>query len=136
MTLANHRFMAAEGEKSGAQAEQTTADRLRSLRQALGITQEALSELCGMTRVEIVQLETGKNKGSSYATRSALAKGVDVPVDALAAFLDGEIQLSALLTLQGSYASTQWWRAVLSHHRPPTHAPPLVMHICSNASSS
>jgi hypothetical protein len=62
--------------------------------------------------VEVVQLEGGKNKGTSYATRAALAKGVDVPVDLLAAYLDGEIALSTVLTLRGTYASAQWWRAV------------------------
>lgn len=64
-------------------ARGTAADKIRVLRAALGagVTQERLAELCGLTRVEVVQLETGKNKASSYATRLALARGVDVPVD-------------------------------------------------------
>ena len=118
--------MPATGERPGARAEQTTSERLRALRQAIGVTQARLGELCGLTRVEVVQLETGKNKGTSYATRAALAKGVDVPVDAIAAYLDGDVGLADLLALQGSYASTQWWRGVLAHHRPPTQAPPTL----------
>lgn len=117
-------------------ARGTAADKIRVLRAALGagVTQERLAELCGLTRVEVVQLETGKNKASSYATRLALARGVDVPVDAIAAYLDGTIGLDGLLVLRGSYAATQWWRVVAETAEraakapvsPPIAPPPAV----------
>jgi transcriptional regulator with XRE-family HTH domain len=105
--------MATNTERAGGErtvTPQTTADRVRGLRRALAVTQERLAEMCGLERVEVVQLEAGKNKATSYATRAALARGTDVPIDAMAAYLDGEIALPSLLALQGSYASTQWWR--------------------------
>ena len=96
------------------QAPETTAARVRALRKKLGVTQDQLADQCDITRVEVVLLEAGRNKATSYAMRAALAKGVDVPVEAIAAYLDGEIDLAALLTLRGTYASTQWWRGLLA----------------------
>lgn len=106
-------YVATAARKRPTEGPGNPAERIRALRQAIGVTQERFAEMGALSRIEMVQLETGKNKASSYATRDALARGADVPVEALAAYLDQEINLHALLSLCGTYASTQWWRGKL-----------------------
>lgn len=49
---------------------------IRKIRQALGLSQEALAKAAGLARVEVVHLEGGKNQGTSARMRSAIAKGL------------------------------------------------------------
>jgi transcriptional regulator with XRE-family HTH domain len=106
-------------------AELTTADRAKALREAIGLTQEKLaerSEGC-LTRVEVNQIEAGRNKLTSWAARDGLARAADVPIEALSAYVDGEIDLTALLLLRGSRGAARWWRTLIgSTALPPEGA--------------
>lgn len=73
------------------------ADRAIALRKRLKLTQEQLAERCGLTRVEIAKLETGKNKARSARFLAALARGCGVPQEALDAYLLGELELDDML---------------------------------------
>jgi transcriptional regulator with XRE-family HTH domain len=95
---------------------ETSADRIRALRLRLGMTQEALGEACRMPRNRLIvsQLETGKNGATSYATRAQLAEGFDVPLEALAAYLDGAVSLRGILALRGMRDRAEWWRELVA----------------------
>lgn len=77
-----------------------------------------------------MQLETGHNKASSYLIRDGLARAADVPINALAEYLDGKLELNDLLRLRGTYSTGDWWRALVqAQHRaeeaessPPPHS--------------
>lgn len=94
--------------------DETVAGRVKLLRGALGLTQEAMATAAGLERVVLVQVESGKNQASSYAIRAALAIGTDVPLEALADYLDGALPLRGLLALRGMRAASQWWRPIAS----------------------
>lgn len=97
----------------------TTAWRVKALREALdNITQEALAERCGLNRVEVVQMEAGRNKVTSWAARVALARGIDVPSEAMGAYLDGEIDVEGLLSLRGTREASEFWRNLLARRYP------------------
>lgn len=72
--------------------------RLKALRKARRITQDELSTAAQLDRVAVVHIETGRNQASSYAVREALARGLNLPIERLAAYLDGKIQLEQILT--------------------------------------
>lgn len=62
------------------------------------LTQEALAERTGrIDRTGIVRMESGNLKASTYATRKALAKGFGVDSEAFSRYIDGEIDMEALL---------------------------------------
>ena len=73
------------------------AERVRELRKALGMTQEGLGERGGKDRVVITHIENGHNKASSMALRVALAKGFDLSIEDMNAYLDGEISVRQAL---------------------------------------
>lgn len=103
----------------------TSAEKVRAIRERLGIgSQEEFAKLCGMERLEIQGLEKGRNKGTSYAARAGLAKGVAVPIEALAAYLDGGIGIDDLWSLRGSDQAAMWWREVLRLKKLDQAGPP------------
>jgi transcriptional regulator with XRE-family HTH domain len=70
-------------------------ERLRSLRETVGLTQEALAERASMTRVEIVKIENGHRGVTSYVAHEAIASAFGLPITDLAALLNGEITTRA-----------------------------------------
>lgn len=63
--------------------------RLRALRVQLKWSQNQLSELSGLRRIEISALESGRNLGSSWRVRTLLAKGFGLKKLELDAYLEG-----------------------------------------------
>lgn len=68
----------------------TRSSALKQLRESLKLTQEQLAERTDgqLTRIDIVHLETGKNKGSTARVRTALAKALHLTLDQVAALLE------------------------------------------------
>lgn len=71
----------------------TVAERVRALRERVGISQGELARRSGLKRVEVNQIENGANQAGSWNIRAGLARGVGVDVVTLAAYIDGEIGL-------------------------------------------
>lgn len=71
----------------------TVAERVRALRERVGISQGELARRSGLKRVEVNQIENGANQAGSWNIRAGLARGIGVDVVALAAYIDGEIGL-------------------------------------------
>jgi transcriptional regulator with XRE-family HTH domain len=120
---------------------ETAAGRVKLLRVALGLTQEALAQASegAIDRVVVVQIETGKNQATSYAIRAGLAVGFDVPVEALADYLDGKLPSRGLLALRGMRAASQWWRpiaAAAAHAPPASEARPVAQRNLTPASGT
>ena len=61
----------------------TLAQRMAELRKSRGFSQAELARRTGFDPSFISQLESGKRKGSSYATLQALANALDVEVNQL-----------------------------------------------------
>ena len=74
-----------------------TAGRLRELRRSVSFTQEELARRSGLSRLRIAALETGRLKCRFAETRRALARAYDSSLDALDAYLEGELALINLL---------------------------------------
>jgi transcriptional regulator with XRE-family HTH domain len=72
-------------------------DLLREAREALKLSQDQLSERSGIDRPRISAVENGRNKATGFELRQAYARGFGVPVDLLADYLDGRVELSALI---------------------------------------
>jgi transcriptional regulator with XRE-family HTH domain len=102
---------------------ETVGARVRLLRVAMGMTQEALAEAAGLDRPVMVQIESGRNQATSYAIRAALALGADVPLEALAEYLDGHLLLRGLVALRGMRAASQWWRPIADAASSPSSRP-------------
>ena len=63
--------------------------RIKDLREAKGLTQEALSTKSGVSRATIWALETGEERTTTTKTLMKLAKALDTTVDAL--FFDSSV---------------------------------------------
>lgn len=74
-----------------------TAPRLRALREAIGLTQEALAGVVGIARTHVVALETGRLKATRVETRRRLAVGFGVSLELLNEYLDGHAELDVLV---------------------------------------
>lgn len=61
----------------------TLAQRMAELRKSRGFSQAELARRTGFDPSFISQLESGKRKGSSYATLQSLADALDVEVNQL-----------------------------------------------------
>lgn len=77
------------------------AERIRALRDELGLTQEKVAAAGGLSRTEVVKLEGGQNQAKSERMRSALTKAFGVNRDDLAAYLDGELDLQTVMRRRG-----------------------------------
>jgi transcriptional regulator with XRE-family HTH domain len=73
-------------------------DRVRALRDALGLTQEKVAELSReLLRTEVVKIEKGQNQATSHRIREALSRAFGVRLDDMSAYLDARIDLDELL---------------------------------------
>lgn len=78
----------------------TAAARVKALRDALGLSQEALADRAfadrpeEQRRVYLSKIETGANKASSYGVRAALAQGFGLSVDDMVAYLTGQLDVA------------------------------------------
>ena len=66
-----------------AKKKPTLAQRMAELRKSRGFSQAELARRTGFDPSFISQLESGKRKGSSYATLQSLATALDVEVNQL-----------------------------------------------------
>lgn len=73
-----------------------------ALRERLGLTQEQIAEAAGMAQGHYAKIESGKNKASTAGVRQGLARAVGVSLEAISAYLDGDLSLDALLAARGS----------------------------------
>ena len=69
--------------------------RVRSLRQALGLTQEKLADASGLARDEVCRLETGWNRATSGRVRQGLARGFGLTLEDTFAFVEGRLSVVA-----------------------------------------
>ena len=69
----------------------TIGERVRALRERVGISQGELARRGGLRRVEVNQIENGANAAGSWNIRAGLARGIGVDVVTLAAYIDGEL---------------------------------------------
>jgi len=65
--------------------------RIRALRLALGLSQEALATRTGLSRISVVAAEQGKNQMTGTALRSGLARAFCLSDDDFGAYLDGRL---------------------------------------------
>jgi transcriptional regulator with XRE-family HTH domain len=70
--------------------------RLKALRTALHLSQEALAERSGIDRPYLSRLETGDVQGRSWSIRERLAHGLGLPLELLAQYLDGSVELDRI----------------------------------------
>ena len=72
-------------------------DRLRALRKKIGITQEALAAKGGLDRVEVSNLESGRNQATSVRILRGLAIGFGLSLQDTADFIDGQLDVETAL---------------------------------------
>ena len=74
-------------------------DRIRALREALGLTQEAMAAKSGgiFERVNVTRLERGYNAATSWTQRVGLSKAFELDVWDIDAYLSGGISLAQAL---------------------------------------
>jgi len=95
------------------------ADRVRRLRERSGLTQAQVAERAGLERVEVNQIERGKNSCGSWRVRAGLATAFSVRVSTMAEYLDGEIDLAEVSARIGAKETSGELRAVrLLRDRP------------------
>lgn len=71
--------------------------RIRELRNAVDLSQEALGELAGLERHDITRIEKGYRATHTYDVVERLAKGFGLEIEDMAAYLRGEITVRAAL---------------------------------------
>lgn len=76
-----------------------TAERVRALRKALGLTQEKLGSLVGLDRIEVLKVEKGKRKLTGHDVRVRFAQGIGVPTPVLDSYLGGDLAVDVLVRL-------------------------------------
>lgn len=60
-----------------------SAARVRAIRVSLGLTQQQLADRAGLARLEIVNVETGRNQMTSHRIRIGLARGLGLSLEQL-----------------------------------------------------
>jgi transcriptional regulator with XRE-family HTH domain len=80
-----------------------TKELVRALRKQLDLTQEEVAERSGgmLKRHEISKIESGTNQARSDRVRGGLARAFGLSRDHLASYLEGKIDLEAVLSLSG-----------------------------------
>lgn len=75
-----------------------TRERIRALRQMLGMTQQQVADKSDgrLDRLDVVKLENGQNGGSSARVHEGLAAAFGVSTPDLSAYLDGGLTLGDL----------------------------------------
>src|SRR5690349_8515441 len=69
------------------------AERVRSLRDALQLTQQQLADLGKLTRDEVSRIEIGRNKCTSGRIRRGLAAGFGLTLEDAFAFIEGRLSV-------------------------------------------
>ncbi len=72
-------------------------ERIRALRKALGLTQEEVGTITGMRRTDVVRLESGALKATTRDTLRALSIAFGVTLDAMDAYLEGQMDLDVVV---------------------------------------
>jgi transcriptional regulator with XRE-family HTH domain len=88
------------------------SERVRALRKRVDLTQAQVAERAGLDRVEVSQIEGGKNSCGSWRVRAGLARAFGVRVDTVADYLDGAIGLQDVLDRRAAGESSGNMRAV------------------------
>jgi transcriptional regulator with XRE-family HTH domain len=70
-----------------------TGNAIREVRRRLKLTQEQVADRGGLSRTEVVKVESGANKASTYAMRAGLAMGLGLSIGDLSDLLDGYIKV-------------------------------------------
>jgi DNA-binding XRE family transcriptional regulator len=70
-------------------------DRVKALRKSLNLTQEVLAERGGLERVEVSNLESGRNQATSVRILRGLAKGFGLELQDALDFVDGTLSVDA-----------------------------------------
>lgn len=78
-------------DKAADGAAQASAVVVRALRLHLGLSQEKLAEAAALGRVEVVNIESGRNKASSARVQRGLSQAFGLAPDVLASALAGLI---------------------------------------------
>jgi transcriptional regulator with XRE-family HTH domain len=73
----------------GQSAQEQLGERVRELRRAAGLTQEALADRCGLHVTYIAGIESGR-RNPSLNSITALARGLAVSASKLLEGVDGE----------------------------------------------
>jgi transcriptional regulator with XRE-family HTH domain len=79
----------------------TIHQRVRALREGLGLTQEAFATRTGQTRTNINHVENGRRGLAHHAVLSRMAEGIRVPTEVLVGYLGGEVSLAVVLRMAG-----------------------------------
>lgn len=110
----------AQGCSHSHMARETTAEKVRALRAAIGNPpQNDVAERGGLARDYVTKVETGVNKATSDKIRRGLAKGFGVPTDVFAAYLDEDLPLTTVLALRVDVAASVPERTVAYEPAPP-----------------
>lgn len=80
---------------------------VRRLRELMKLSQEQLAERAGIDRTVVVKIEGGANKLSSFASRSAIAKGFGLTIETLGYLLCGAMTAEEALDGRRSEATTK-----------------------------
>lgn len=70
-------------------------DRFRTLRKKIGVTQEVFAERSGLDRVEVSNLESGRNQATSVRMLKGIAAGFGLSLQEAADFIDGALDVDA-----------------------------------------
>jgi hypothetical protein len=72
---------------------------VKALRLAVGVSQETVARTSGgiLTREEVVKVESGKNQATAYRIREGFANAYGVSIQAMAAYLDGQMSRDELM---------------------------------------
>ncbi|WP_061610229.1 helix-turn-helix domain-containing protein [Sorangium cellulosum] len=65
-------------------------DKIKALRNALGLTQQQLADRAGLSRVDVSRIESGYNQATSWRVIDKLANGFGLAPDRLASILDDQ----------------------------------------------
>ena len=95
--------------------------RIRALRKALALSQDALAEQSGILRTNLSNIETGKDKFTSPETQEKLARALALSIADLLAFTHGELDIETVLTRRRVPASSRG-RAGITTTLLPTFA--------------
>lgn len=75
-----------------------------AIRSALGLSQAQLAKRAELDRIEILNVEKGRNKASSARIRDGLARGFGLSIEETSAGLDGHLTPEDILNLIGPLA--------------------------------
>ena len=77
-------------------------ERVRALRVALKLTQEQLADRSGLERVEISNLESGRNQATSTRILKGLARGFELSLQDMSDVIDGELTVDEAVRRRGA----------------------------------